>query len=110
MADAYPLRDYIPALDPMPDGFQLHRSWPETTLGRVRGSARDDDIDYSILGVAAGTLRLELSPSVVANAWLSFLPYLQVFTAERAALVNLLHNVPIASGRDAQPVPSGLAR
>ena len=51
MADAYPLRDYIPALDPMPDGFQLHRSWPETTLGRVRGSARDDDIDYSILSV-----------------------------------------------------------
>jgi hypothetical protein len=51
MAHAYPLRDYIPALDPVPDGFWLHRSWPETTLGRVRGSARDDDIDYSILGV-----------------------------------------------------------
>jgi ADP-ribosylglycohydrolase len=95
-ANAYPLRDYIPALDPMPDGFQLHRSWPETTLGRVRGSARDDDIDYSILGVwLLERYGLELSPSVVANAWLTFLPYLQVFTAERAVLVNVLHNVPI---------------
>jgi ADP-ribosylglycohydrolase len=98
MADAYPLRDYIPALDPMPDGFRLHRSWPETTRGRVRGSARDDDIDYSILGVwLLERYGFELSPSVVANAWLTFLPYLQVFTAERAVLVNVLHNVPIAS-------------
>jgi ADP-ribosylglycohydrolase len=98
MAHAYPLRDYIPALDPVPDGFWLHRSWPETTLGRVRGSARDDDIDYSILGVwLLERYGLELSPSVIANAWLTFLPYLQVFTAERAVLVNVLHNVPIAS-------------
>jgi ADP-ribosylglycohydrolase len=98
MAHAYPLRDYIPALDPVPDGFRLHRSWPETTLGRVRGSARDDDIDYSILGVwLLERYGLELSPSVIANAWLTFLPYLQVFTAERAVLVNVLHNVPIAS-------------
>jgi ADP-ribosylglycohydrolase len=98
MADAYPLRDYIPALDPMPDGFRLHRSWPETTRGRVRGSARDDDIDYSILGVwLLERYGFELSPSVVANAWLTFLPYLQVFTAERAVVVNLLHSVPIES-------------
>jgi ADP-ribosylglycohydrolase len=97
MADAYPLRDYIPALNPMPGGFQFHRSWPETTRGALRGSARDDDIDYSILGVwLLEHYGLELSPSAVANAWLSFLPYLQVFTAERAVMVNLLHNVPIA--------------
>jgi ADP-ribosylglycohydrolase len=98
MANAYPLRDYIPALDPMPDGFRFHRSWPETTRGRVRGSARDDDIDYSILGLWL----LErhgwvLTPGHAANAWLAFLPYLRVYTAERAVLVNLLHNVPITS-------------
>jgi ADP-ribosylglycohydrolase len=97
MADAYPLRDYIPALDPMPDGFQFHRSWPDTTRGRIQGSARDDDIDYSILSVwLLERYGFQLTPSLVANAWLSFLPYLQVFTAERAVLVNLLHNVPIA--------------
>jgi ADP-ribosylglycohydrolase len=98
LADAYPLRDYIPALDPMPDGFQFHRSWPETTRGRVRGSARDDDIDYSILGVwLLEQYGFEVAPTHVAQAWLSFLPYLQVFTAERAVMVNLLHNVPVAS-------------
>ncbi len=98
LADAYPLRDYIPALDPMPEGFQFHRSWPETTRGRIRGSARDDDIDYSILSVRLlEHYGFELGPGQVANAWLSFLPYLQVYTAERAVMVNLLHNVPITS-------------
>ena len=96
LADAYPLRDYIPALDPMPEGFQFHRSWPETTRGRIRGSARDDDIDYSILSVRLLEHHgFELGPGQVADAWLSFLPYLQVYTAERAVMVNLLHNVPI---------------
>jgi ADP-ribosylglycohydrolase len=98
LADAYPLRDYIPALDPMPSGFRLRENWPETTRGRVQGSARDDDIDYSILGVwLLERYGFQLTPSLVGNAWLSFLPYLRVFTAERAVLVNLLHNVPIAS-------------
>jgi ADP-ribosylglycohydrolase len=98
MGDAYPLRDYIPALDPMPDEFQLRESWPETTRGRVRGSARDDDIDYSILGVwLLERYGFQLRRDLVATAWLSFLPYLQVFTAERAVMVNLLHNVPSES-------------
>ena len=101
LADAYPLRDYIPALDPMPEGFRFHQSWPETTRGRVRGSARDDDIDYSILAIwLLEHHGLALTAGRVANAWLSFLPYLRVYTAERAAMVNLLHNVPITSVAD----------
>jgi hypothetical protein len=51
LAGAYPLRDYIPALDPMPDGFRLRECWPETTRAHVHGGARDDDIDYSILNL-----------------------------------------------------------
>ena len=98
LANAYPLRDYIPALDPMPGGFRLNASWPETTRGRIRGAARDDDIDYSILNLwLLERYGWQLSPSSVANAWLSFLPYYRVFTAERAVQVNLLHNVPIPS-------------
>jgi ADP-ribosylglycohydrolase len=97
LADAYPLQDYIPALDPMPEGFRLNDSWPETTRGRVKGSARDDDIDYSILGIwLLERYGWQLSSDLVANAWLSLLPYLRVFTAERAVLVNLLHSVPVA--------------
>jgi ADP-ribosylglycohydrolase len=98
MVDAYPLRDYIPVPEPVLEGFRFHRSWPETTRGRVRGSARDDDIDYSILAVwLLEHYGFELTPDHVAQAWLSFLPYLQVFTAERTVMVNLLHDVPIAS-------------
>ena len=90
LADAYPLRDYIPVLDPMPEGFELKDNWPETTRGNVDGSARDDDIDYAIL-----TLHLleqhgrKLSPEIVGSAWLSLFPLERVFTAERAAYVNL---------------------
>ena len=50
-AGAYPLDDYIPLLDPVPEGFVLRDNWPETTRGNIAGSARDDDIDYSILAV-----------------------------------------------------------
>jgi ADP-ribosylglycohydrolase len=97
LAEAYPLRDYIPALDPMPEEFRLNPSWPETTRGRVHGSARDDDIDYSILALwLLERYGFQLSPSLVADAWLALLPYLRVFTAERAVLVSLLHNVPVA--------------
>jgi ADP-ribosylglycohydrolase len=97
-AGAYPLRDYIPALDPMPDGFRLRECWSETTRGHVHGGARDDDIDYSILNLwVLEQYGLDVTPGRVANAFLSFLPYLRVFTAERATMVNLLHKVPIAA-------------
>ena len=95
-ADAWPLRDYFPVLDPMPAIYELCDNWPETTRGNVNGSARDDDIDYPILGLHLlerhGT---ELSPAHVAEQWLLLLPYLQIFTAERAAYTNLIHRVPL---------------
>ncbi len=97
LADAYPLRDYIPRLEPMPQGYPMRECWPETTRGRINGSARDDDIDYSILALLlleghGGNLR----PDHLAAAILSFLPYSRVLTAERAALVNLIRGVPVA--------------
>lgn len=95
LAGAYPLRDYFPMLDPLPDGYDFRENWPETTRGNVDGSARDDDIDYPILGLHL----LErhgsgISPEVVGEAWLTLFPYRQIFTAERAAYLNLLHGVP----------------
>jgi ADP-ribosylglycohydrolase len=91
LADAYPLRDYFPVLDPMPEGYLLRENWPETTRGRVNGSARDDDIDYAILGVHL----LErhgsgLQTEHVASAWLNLFPFEQVYTAERVAYRNLV--------------------
>lgn len=101
LAGAYPLRDYVPALDPMPDGFALRENWSATTRGNIDGSDRDDDIDYAILGL----LLLErhgssLATDDVAEGWLAYLPYLRVFTAERAAYVNLLHGVPAAASAE----------
>ena len=94
-ADAYPLLDYIPVLDPMPEGFLLRDNWTETTRGRVHGSARDDDIDYAILGLHLLEQHGDaLRPDHVASAWLTYLPYLQVYTAERAVYRSLLRGVP----------------
>jgi ADP-ribosylglycohydrolase len=91
-AGAYPLRGYIPVLRPMPSEYQLREdTWRETTLGNVRGSARDDDIDYSILSLHL----LEkhgraFTRADVARTWLELLPYEQVFTAERVTYRNLV--------------------
>lgn len=96
LAGAYPLRDYIPALDSMPLGYRLRDCWPQTTRGRIAGSARDDDIDYSILALwLVERYGPTFDRGCVAAAMLAFLPYLRVFTAERAAMINLLHRVPV---------------
>ena len=95
-AGEYPLRDYFPVLDPMPAEFELRDNWPETTKGRINGAARDDDIDYAILALHLMEQHgSALSTSDVARSWLTLFPYLQVYTAERAAYTNLLHAVPI---------------
>lgn len=91
LAGAYPLLDYIPALDPMPAGFELRPDCLGCTRGNVDGSARDDDIDYSILGLHLLEQHgARLHPAHVARAWLQLLPFQQVFTAERVAYRNLV--------------------
>jgi ADP-ribosylglycohydrolase len=98
LAGAYPLLDYIPALDPMPPGFVFKANWPGTTRGNVRGSARDDDIDFAILGLLLIERHgIDLRPEDVAAAWLTFLPFQQVFTAERAVYRNIVRGIPVRS-------------
>ena len=95
-ADAWPLTDYIPRLDPLPDRFELHDSWPQTTRGNVDGSARDDDIDFAMLALQlVETYGEALRPHHVADAWLERLPYLSTYTAERATYRNLVNLVPV---------------
>jgi ADP-ribosylglycohydrolase len=96
LADAYPLTDYVPRLDPMPAGFELRDNWPETTRGNVDGSARDDDIDYAILALhLLETHGRDLRPEQVGEAWLTLFPLKQVYTAERAAYINLARGIPV---------------
>lgn len=107
LAGAYPLTDYVPALDPMPAGFELREdNWRETTRGRVNGSARDDDIDYTILGLhLLETHGRALRTEHVGRAWLELFPVFQVYTAERAAYLNLVNGVrdPVGQLRDDVP-------
>lgn len=105
LADAYPLTDYVPVLDPMPEGFELRDNWPETTRGNVNGSARDDDIDYPILALhLLETHGMDLRPEHVGDAWTSLFPLQQVYTAERAAYINLVNGIgPPKSARVRNP-------
>jgi ADP-ribosylglycohydrolase len=94
LAGAYPLRDYFPVLDPMPARFELCDSWPYTTLGNIHGSARDDDIDYAILALHLLELHgRTLRPEQVGDAWTALIPLQQVYTAERAAYINLTNGL-----------------
>jgi len=90
LADAYPLRDYFPVLSPMPDGFEFREFWPYTTRGRITESARDDDVDYTILGLhILETYGFGFTTADVATEWLDRIPYTQTYTAERAVYRNL---------------------
>src|SRR5690606_5969822 len=58
------------------------------------GSCRDDDVDYSILGLhLLETHGFAFTTEQVGDLWLLRLPYLQTFTAERAAYRNLANGL-----------------
>lgn len=99
--DAYPLRDYVPVRDELVGEYELLPMWPETSLGRINGGCRDDDVDYSILGLHLLEQHPDgWGPDVTAEAWQAFLPYWKTFTAERAVYANLLRGVDPAQAAD----------
>ena len=93
-AGAYPLADYLPVLDPMPNGMELDPSWTVATRGRVQGMARDDDIDYTILGLhVLEKYGFGFSTADVGEEWLALIPFTKTYTAERVAYRNLVHGL-----------------
>jgi ADP-ribosylglycohydrolase len=93
-ANAYPLTDYFPVLNPMPPEFTLNECWPETTRGNIRFMARDDDIDYTILCLhVLETYGFDFKTEDVGQEWLMHFPFLDVYTAERAAYRNLIYGL-----------------
>jgi ADP-ribosylglycohydrolase len=90
-AGAYPIDDYLPVLDPMPDGMTLNGSWREAARGRVNAMARDDDTDYTILGLhVLEGLGPDFTSADIGREWMRHLPFTQTYTAERAAYRNLI--------------------
>ncbi|MDX3581828.1 ADP-ribosylglycohydrolase family protein [Streptomyces europaeiscabiei] len=89
-AAALPLTDYLPEPATESDERALRPEWRSCVRGRIHGSCRDDDIDYAILGLhLLETHGFGFSTEQVGDLWLLRLPYLQTFTAERAAYRNL---------------------
>ncbi|WP_218025005.1 ADP-ribosylglycohydrolase family protein [Nocardia pseudovaccinii] len=90
-AGAYPLIDYVPALLPPSPEYPLNPTWPVSAKGRIDGAPRDDDVDYTVLGLhLLETCGTNFTQSDVADAWLAHLPFLQTYTAERVAYRNLI--------------------
>lgn len=95
LADAFPIDDYLPRLDPFPEGLQLNGCWDETTRGNIRAMARDDDLDYTILGLhVLEEHGFDFGPEQIGEEWMHHLPVGLTYTAERAAYRNLVDGVP----------------
>lgn len=105
LADAYPLDDYFPVIEPFPEGLALHDNYRETARGYIHYMARDDDIDYTILGLYyLEHFGPEFTADDVADTWLSHLPFHMVYTAEREAYRNLVNGIrPPDSARYRNP-------
>jgi len=91
-ADALPLNDYFPLADNHPDGLVLRMD--NCSRGRIQYMERDDDMDYTILGLHILEQHgADFTSHNVANTWLSRLTYYLVYTAERIAYRNLVNNL-----------------
>lgn len=92
--DAYPLTSYIPMRTPFADGLQLNPCHPVATLGNIHFMPRDDDLDYTILGLyILETYGRDFTANNVAQATFSTLPFNLVYTAEAIAYRNLVNGL-----------------
>jgi ADP-ribosylglycohydrolase len=93
--DQWPPDDYLVAVDTASMGLpDFKPSWPRATRGRISGMPRDDDIDYTILGLhILESHGVGFSTDDVADELLDHLPFTRVYTAERVAYGNLVHGI-----------------
>ena len=100
---AYPLRDFLPVAEPVPE--RIFGIWgvADATLGRVHGSSRDDDIDFTVLGLhLLETYGADYTTQDVGVEWRRRLPILQTYTAERAVYANLVRGVPLETAAEVE--------
>lgn len=95
----WPQRGFLPLLAELPPGVShLHESAPYSTAGNFDCVPRDDDIDWTILGLhLLEKYGRQLTTADIAREWLDRLAFTQTFTAERAAYRNLVSGVSLES-------------
>jgi ADP-ribosylglycohydrolase len=101
----WPLSDYWPSVADLPPGFRFsqhgqpaepgaleyHRPEMPWLRGNIKRMARDDDMDYPIIGLhILERYGPQFTTANVGDAWLDCLPHNQVYTAERVAYRNLV--------------------
>ena len=94
----WPQTGYVHFVEPRPDGlWWLHPDAPVSSFGTFTDVPRDDDIDWTILGLfMLEQYGADLDTDDIAREWLDRLPFTQTFTAERAAYRNLIQGKPVA--------------
>lgn len=94
-AGEYPLADYFPLVEDAPEGMRTFGPGAKSCLrGHIRRGERDDDTDYTLLGLhVMETYGPDFTPAQVAAEWLGRLPFHRVYTAEREAYRNLVNDV-----------------
>ncbi|RZT60688.1 ADP-ribosylglycohydrolase [Microcella alkaliphila] len=94
-AEQWPVRGYLPLVDPLPAGVSvLHPSAPVSTVGSFDAAPRDDDIDWTIVALhVMEKYGRHFDTADVAREWLDRVPFTQTYTAERAAYRNLIHGL-----------------
>jgi ADP-ribosylglycohydrolase len=89
--------------EPVPEGMFGVWGVEDATLGRVHGSSRDDDIDFTVLGLhLLETYGAGYTTKDVGVEWRRRLPILQTYTAERAVYANLVRGIPLETAADAE--------
>jgi ADP-ribosylglycohydrolase len=95
--EAYPLRHYFTErFAPVDLEPWKHEQYNRCAIENCSGMPRDDDMDYTIL--ALKTVEMfgrDFTTEHVADMWLTYLPPLMTYTAERAAYLNLCAGVRI---------------
>ena len=86
---ALPLDNYIPYVE-----GSVSPRLKDSTRGNIEFMARDDDMDYPILGLLAlEDNGADLTSRHMAHTWLSRMPFHFLYTAESAAYRNFVNRV-----------------
>lgn len=97
LAGAYPLRDYVPRLEPFPDGFPrpFWSRWHDTTRGNISRVVQDDDVEYTLAALLILQQHgFDFTSADVGQFWLDHFAYGRIFTAERVVYRHLVNGVP----------------